>query len=192
MDQLKQFLQSIADISAQEFEESKPFFTALKLKKGDFFVKQHQICQQVGFIVQGILRIYYLNEKGQEMSTCFCTENQMVTAYKSFLFQEPSQQVIEALTDCQLLLISYQDLQHLYAKLPVWQTIGRLLAEREYMLIEQYVKVLNNESAKEKYLRLLKEQPNVIQTATVEQIASYLGITRRTLSRIRKEITTEI
>lgn len=71
-----------------------------------------------------------------------------------------------------------------------WLNIGRLIAEMEYMNMEEYASVLNNESAKDKYLRLLKEQGEVIQKTTVESIASYLGVTRRTLSRIRQEIST--
>ena len=97
--------------------------------------------------------------------------------------------ILQAIEDTQLLVIDYENLQKLYAKSVVWQTIGRVVAEREYIVMEQYASVLNNETAKEKYLRLLKEQPNVLLKANIEDIASYLGVTRRTLSRIRQEIS---
>lgn len=95
---------------------------------------------------------------------------------------------IQAIEETKLLVIDYSSLQKLYKSSPVWQNIGRKVAEQEYIVMEKYASVLNNETAKEKYLRLLKEQPTVIQKASVEDIASYLGVTRRTLSRIRKEI----
>jgi CRP-like cAMP-binding protein len=96
---------------------------------------------------------------------------------------------IQALEDTELFVIDYDKLQKLYSTSIDWQNIGRQIAEREYFIMEQYASVLNNESAKEKYLRLLNEQPEVLQKASVEDIATYLGVTRRTLSRIRQEIS---
>ena len=118
----------------------------------------------------------------------FCTENSLTTSYKSFIVQKPSSLSIQALEDTELLVIDYEHLRKLYSASPAWQNVGRTIAEKEYMVMEQYAFVLNNETAKEKYLRLLKEQPQIIQKAAVNHIASYLGITTRTLSRIRSEI----
>ena len=84
--------------------------------------------------------------------------------------------------------MDYDKLQDLYRSSRVWQNIGRLMAEMAYIDMEQYASVLNNETAKEKYLRLLEEQGEVLHKANIEHIASYLGVTRRTLSRIRQEI----
>jgi Mn-dependent DtxR family transcriptional regulator len=70
-----------------------------------------------------------------------------------------------------------------------WQSVGRLIAEKEYINMEQYSSVLNHESTKEKYLRLLEEQPEVIQKSKVKDIATYLGVSRRTLTRIRQEVS---
>jgi CRP-like cAMP-binding protein len=189
MDKFKHFLKNIAPITDSEFAESISLFTELNLKKGDFFVKQDKVCKHLGFVVNGTLRTYYINAKAEETTSCFCTENHLMTSYKSFVLQQPSNLIIQALEDTQLLVIDYDNLQKLYATRSVWQIIGRAVAEREYIVMEQYASILNNETAKEKYLRLLKEQPNVLQKASIEDIASYLGVTRRTLSRIRQEIS---
>ncbi len=132
---------------------------------------------------------FYLNDKPEETTSCFCTENSLTTSYKSFILQEPSKLSIQALEETELLVIDYRNLQKLYSTSIVWQNIGRAVAEREYIVMERYASVLNNETAKEKYWRLLKEQPNVLQKSNIEDIASYLGVTRRTLSRIRQEIS---
>ena len=134
------------------------------------------------------MRAFYINDNGEETTSCFCTENNLTTSYKSFILQQPSRLFLQAIEETDLLVISYDNLQQLYRKSAVWQTVGRAVAEREYIVMEQYASVLNTESAREKYLRLLSEQPAVLQKANVEDIASYLGVTRRTLSRIRKEI----
>ncbi len=185
----KNFIRKITPISDTEFDETIIFFQEQTLKKGDYFVKQGKICRQIAFINKGFLRTFYLNNKAEETTSCFCKENTLTTSYKSFILQQPSALSIQALEHTELLVIDYENLQELYYTSAVWQNIGRVVAEREYMVMEQYASVLNNETAKEKYLRLLKEHPAILQKATVEDIASYLGITRRTLSRIRQEIT---
>lgn len=184
----KAFLNSLTRITSAEWEQSIALFEVQTLKKGDFFVRQDSVCKQIAFINSGTLRTFYLNEKAEEVTSCFCTENSMTTSYKSFILQSPSALSIQALEETELLVIDYSALQKLYATSAVWQNIGRAMAEREFIVMEQYASVLNNESAKEKYLRLLKEQPSVLQKAKVEDVASYLGVTRRTLSRIRKEV----
>jgi CRP-like cAMP-binding protein len=158
------------------------------LKKGEFFVRQGKICRQIAFINNGTLRIFYINDKAKEITSCFCTKNSMATSYKSFILQDPSMLSIQALEDTQLFVIDFDNLQKLYSTSMAWQNIGRQIAEREYFVMEQYASVLSNESAKKKYLRLLNEQPEVLQKASVEDIATYLGVTRRTLSRIRQEV----
>ncbi len=189
MEKFKKYLSSIASISDQEFIDSSSYFSPKKLKKGDFFVRENQVCPHLAFILSGTIRMFYLNDKSEEITSCFCTENNLTSSYKSFVLQEPSHLMLQAITDIELIVISYDGLQKLYNLFPVWQTIGRAVAEQEYFRMERYAAILNNESAKEKYLRLLKEQPEVLQLANIEDIATYLGVTRRTLSRIRQEIS---
>jgi len=188
VDKFKEFLKNITPISDLEYADSIPYFKEQNLRKGDYFVESDKVCRQIGFVVKGTLRIFYLNQKSEETTSCFCTENGFTTSYKSFILQQPSQASIQALEDTQLLVIDYNSLQNLYNSSLTWQKIGRIFAEQEYMVVEKYASVLNNETAKEKYLRLAHEQPSVIKKASVADIASYLGITRRTLSRIRKEV----
>jgi CRP-like cAMP-binding protein len=189
MDRLKTFLQSLTPISDQEYEDSKSNFRVVHLKKGEYLVQQGKVCRQMAFINRGSLRTFYMNDKAKEITACFRSENSLVSSYKSFVLQEPSLLSVVALEDSELIVMDYDDLQKLYSKSMAWLNIGRLMAEREYINMEEYASVLNHETAKEKYLRLLNEQAEVLQNAKVEQIASYLGVTRRTLSRIRQEVS---
>ncbi|MGL4629649.1 MAG: Crp/Fnr family transcriptional regulator [Leadbetterella sp.] len=189
MDKFKQFLKNISPISDKEYSDTVSYFKELRLKKGDFFLKQDKICKHIGFIVTGTVRIYYLNQNAEETTYGFCQENCLTTSFKSFISQTPSHLILQAIEDTMLLTIDYDSLNLLYKNYPVWQNLGRIITQNEFLLMEQYASILNNETAKEKYLRLLKEQPTILQKATIEDIASYLGITRRTLSRIRREIS---
>lgn len=189
MDKFKQFLKNISPITDNEFADTISYFSEQILIKGDFFIKPDKVCRHIAYIVKGTLRTYYINDKAEETTSCFCTENNLTTSYKSFILQQPSNLILRAIEDTNLLVIDYVNLQKLYSKSAAWQTIGRAVAEKEYIVMEKYASILNNETAKEKYLRLMKEQPNVLQKANIEDIASYLGVTRRTLSRIRLEIS---
>lgn len=184
----KSFIQNIVPITDAEFEKSIIKFKKVTLEKGEFFIQQNKISKQIAFINSGILRTYYINDKGEEITSCFCTSNNFASSHKSFILQAPSNVAMIALEKTELLVINYDNIQKLYTESSNWQTIGRLVSEKEFIVMEQYASVLNNETAKEKYLRLLKEQPEILQKAPINYIASYLGITRRTLSRIRKEI----
>jgi CRP-like cAMP-binding protein len=189
MNDLKNFLKTLAPITDQDFEAAQHAFSELHLKKGATFLQQGMVCRQIAYVSKGSLKLFYVNEKAEAITSCFCTPNSLATSYKSFIQQQPSELSIEALENTTLWVIDYDSLQKLYSSSIVWQSLGRAVAEREYFVMEQYASVLNNESAKEKYLRLLREQPEVLQKATVEDIASYLGVSRRTLSRIRQEIS---
>lgn len=189
MNQLKTSLQSITTISDEEFENASTYFREVRLEKGESLLQEGNVCKQMAFVTKGVLRTFYLNHKAQEITHCFRTAGMFASAYRSFILQEPSFLSITALEYVELILIDYDHLQKLYQTSLVWQRIGRILAERAYIEMEDYATVLNNELAIEKYQRLLKEQPEVIQKSNVEHIATYLGVTRRTLSRIRQEVS---
>jgi CRP-like cAMP-binding protein len=189
MEQFKKYLQQLVHITDADVAQSMSYFTEVHLKKDDVYIVQGKVCRQVAFILKGTLRTYYINDKGEETTSCFCNENNFTTAFKSFVMQQPSDVSIQAIEDAALLVIDYGGLQALYQNIPIWQSISRAALEREYIVVEQYAALLNNESAKEKYTRLMEEYPTILHKASVEDIASYLGVTRRTLSRIRKELS---
>ncbi len=189
MNELKTLLQVLTSISDKEFEDSRNNFHKVYLKKGEFLLQRGQVCKQMSFVNLGSLRTFYFNNKGEEITHCFRTKNTFISSFRSFILQEPSLLSIMTLEETELVTIDYDKLQKLYNSSITWQNIGRLLTERAYIEMEEYASVLNNESAKEKYLRLINEHGEILQKASVEHVATYLGVTRRTLSRIRQEIS---
>jgi CRP-like cAMP-binding protein len=185
---LREHLKTIVPISDSDFEKSIAYFQKETLEKGEYFVKSGEVCKKSAFINFGVLRTFSQNEKGEDITYCFCDSLKFSTSFKSFITQTPSDLSIQALEKTEILSITYIELQTLYVQFPVWQGIGRMLIEKEYLVMEQYASSLNSETAKEKYLRLIREQPGLIQKVPVHYIASYLGISRETLSRIRKQV----
>jgi CRP-like cAMP-binding protein len=185
--QLNTFLQQMGPFSEHELEQSLKIFRPLTLKKGEHLVKEGDLCSTVAFISSGLLRTYYVDANGSEITYCFCGEGKFTTAFQSFISRTVSRQTIEALEDSRLFVITYDQLQALYANFPTWQEIGRRLLEREYLVMEEYASELGTKSATERYSGLLARQPAVFQKVPLQHIASYLGVSRETLSRIRKE-----
>lgn len=186
------FLNTITDFSENDFIQSQIFFKTVVLKKGDLWIQQNQVCKEIAFIKKGLLRSYYIDQKGSEVTSCFCVSGSMASSFKSFIAQQASDLALQALEKTELITISYNDLQYLYKTIPKWQEVSRILMEQEYLSLWRYAYSLNRENAMEKYLRLLNEQPEVLRKAPVQDIASYLGVSRETLSRIRKKVKVEI
>ncbi|MCE3227156.1 MAG: cyclic nucleotide-binding protein [Bacteroidetes bacterium] len=184
----KSVIRNLGSISEPVWEDSQHYFKPVSLEKGEVFLKAGEICTKAAFISSGILRTFYYNEKDEEITYCFCEAGKFSTAFQSFIEQTPSKLSIQALVPSELFVIEYADLQTLYQNFPEWQQTGRILVEREFLQLEKYASSLNLETAKEKYLRLAEQQPLVIQFAPVQYIASYLGVSRETLSRIRSQI----
>jgi CRP-like cAMP-binding protein len=151
-----------------------------KFKKGEYLVENH-----IFFINRGMARSYFLkDDKG--FTVDFQLEGEFVTAYFSFITQEPSAMFIELMENTDAVVIAYKSLHQLYNQYHSIEKIGRLIAET------QYVKRLRKEmeflsyTAEERYARLMERNPQIIQNISVKHLSSYLGIRPESLSRIRK------
>jgi CRP-like cAMP-binding protein len=184
----RQFIAQFIPVEEEAFEAARPYFREVLLQKGDFFVREGEVCGQLGYLHQGLLRSFYLHESGEEMTYCFCSDHQLECAFKSFLLEQPSGISIQALEDSRMLMISKQDLDQLFDSSLFWSRIGRSLTAREYLKMERYAADQKVENAREKYLSLLKEHPDLIGKVPLHYIASYLGISGRHLSRLRREL----
>lgn len=185
---LYSFLNSICEFSKSDFEKSSSFFKPRNLMKGEIWIDYNKICREMAFINRGLLRSSYIDGKGNEITSCFCAPNSMASSFKSFISQSPSNLQLQAIENTELLIIKNDNLQKLYKEVPVWERLGRILMEKEYLSLWNYANSLNTEQAQERYLKLMEGQPEVVNKAPVQDIASYLGITRETLSRIRKKV----
>ncbi len=185
---LRNVLLSFTDVRDTEYDDFIDLLKPVKLKKGEFFLSQGEICRNVGFLTKGILRVYYCaNDK--EYTSYFNVDNRnsLVAGFTSFLKQEPSQESIQVLEDCVLFTLSYADLQRLFEKYFSFQKIGRLMAEYNYLLAMERIYDLQHSSANYRYEKFLKLYPGLINKIPHHYIASYIGITPESLSRVRKQ-----
>lgn len=170
------------------------FFTARlklkKVKKRTKLLNVGEVERSISFIDKGIVRFFIPKEEEDKETTFgFCFNNEFVSAYDSFLTQLPSLYELETLTDVEMWSMSYEDLQEVYKKTSIGNTLGRLSSERLFLIKSKREQSLLNETAEERYLNLFDERPKLIKEIPLKYIASYIGVTAQALSRIRKRIT---
>ena len=183
--QLQSFFRFFIDFSDEELDEVWNFFRLRKLKKGDYLCKPGEIATEIGFIVKGVFRVYYLVE-GKESTRFLGCENIFIGSIPSFTTQKPSIEYVEALENSELLMLSFQDLQKMCDISPKWDRLVRYLAEYSYNEQQSRIYSLIALTAQERYEQLTKTRPDFIQRIPQYIIANYLGISPETLSRIRK------
>lgn len=181
------FLQTIQLISPLSDEAKQALSTITKtvpFTKGDYILEEGKVCNYLYFVEQGCLRGYY-NLDGKEVTYWLSTEGMFATSFYSFISRKPSYETIRALEDSSLIAIHFDDLTSLYKDFHEIETLGRLVNERYYLQLEERTYALQFLSAKERYEKMLSNNPTWLQRISLGFLASYLGITQETLSRIR-------
>lgn len=185
---LKEKIKNEIIVSNFELEHILSFFKYTILKKNEYFIRIGDYCNYVAFIKSGILRIFYINDKGEETTCYFALQNDFVTSFTSFSTGSISIENIQAIVPTELLVISKLDLEKLYKELPITQELSRKAIEKIALNMERRIFLFQNNNAEERYKYLLKNNPILIQTIPLQYIASYLGITPQHLSRLRKVV----
>lgn len=179
-------LRQIINISDEETELIKQLFTEKKIKKGEFFLCEGQVCRSVGVIGIGLVR-YYINDDGDEGTYYFGKEGDFVCDYESFLPQTPSNKNIQALEDSLIYIISHDGLQQLYQEVKEGERLGRLGIEQVFVSVLQQLSSFYRDSPEVRYQRFLKIYSGITQRVPQYYIASYVGIKPQSLSRIRRK-----
>ncbi|WP_143309037.1 Crp/Fnr family transcriptional regulator [Chitinophaga vietnamensis] len=155
--------------------------------KGSYFLREGQVCREVGFIEQGLVR-YFTNHDGEELIFDFGKEYDFVCNYQSFLDHSISTRSIQAIEDSLLYIISYDDLQILYETIREGQKFGRLACEMIYVDAISKVHSMYIDSPEQRYLRFMATYPDLLQRLPQYYISSYVGVKPQSLSRIRKRL----
>jgi len=187
--QIKAYLDQIATISNSDWAFFISKLQRREIPKKTVFLKLNAIENHISFIESGVVRLFIPKEDSEkEITFGFSFKNQFISAYDSFLTQTPSAYQLQALTKTTILSITYNDLQDVYNNTQIGNLIGRLTAERLFLLKSKREQNLLNLSAEERYLSLFKERPELLQVIPLKYISSYIGVTAQALSRIRKRI----
>jgi CRP/FNR family transcriptional regulator, anaerobic regulatory protein len=171
-------------------EEKEAFLNIVKtrtLKKNEFFLKEGEVCRSIAFIEKGSLRYYYQVED-KEISKNFAFENDVIGSFASFITQGPSLFYIEAMEETVIIELKLEDVMALYSQYPIWRNLGRILVQDQYIHLEKREASLLKDPPEKRFSSLVEEHPKIFKRVPLQYIASYLGITRETLSRYRNKV----
>lgn len=172
-------------LTPEEVNSISNQFEYSELKKDGFFVKEDNVCTQMGFLLNGGVKSFSTDGNGKENITCFKFENAFFTSYESFTLREKSKKSIQAIEDSEIMTITYHKLNALFLEIPAFLNLAKTFIEQELIEKENYLLAYNNKTAKEKYLHLLSHHPEIVKRVKVKDISSYLGITERSITRSR-------
>jgi len=184
-DLLIQTLNFIAPLSDALYRRFRETLKEEKHPKKHLLLKEGETSKKIYFINNGFARAYHITPEGKECTSWFMARGDLMISVYSFYTQQPAAENIELLEDSELLSMTWNQLQGIYADFPEYNYTGRLVTEKYYMLSEERAILFRKLSAKKRYEQLIKTHPGILQKAQLGQIASYLGISQETLSRIR-------
>jgi len=184
MSKLIDHIKTYVSLTGEAEKEIKDLILYEELKKGHELLQEGKTCDRVYFLAKGTLRGYYYF-KGKDITHWIYAEDSMVTSWHSFIRQEPAEDYLEVSEVSFLESLTHTQLNFLYKKHPTLERFGRLVIEDQIAQIDQFYKGFYFLSAKEKYQLLIAVFPSIVQRANLGHIASMLGISQETLSRIR-------
>ena len=189
--QLQPLFDYIAQFTPLSAEEQSLLELKIKIRKfskGQFVVQNGDTCKYESFVLSGSLKTFYIDNEGQEHIVMFAVENWWTADLGSFISQSPADFNVQCLENSILAQVRFEDLQQLYLGIPKLERFFRIIIEKAFVSSQK--RVINNFSlpAKERYLKFREQYPQIEQRVPQYMIASYLGITKEFLSKIRNQL----
>lgn len=185
---LKDYLHSFGFLTGEDVNDLLQYAGLREVERNVFFVREGEVSNEVGFVLSGIFRSFYTSPAGDEITYCILFPGQFITAYSSYITGNVSVENIQAVAAAELIVIPRNEIIRLSEQSTGWLRFEKMIAEQQYLELERRVFQFQKESALERYQSLLRDYPDYVKHIPLHYLASYLGITQRHLSRIRREV----
>ena len=176
------------DFTADEVKQISSVFNKINVKKGEVLYGPNDIVDTQYYIIKGCLRTFYLDNQGKEYTVQFGVSDWWISDYTAYFASERAKMTVEAIQDSTLYKISRKDQEKLFVEIPSIERFFREKLERAFAAFQKRIIAGLSQPAKERYIQFIKTYPNIEKSVKNYHIASYLGITTESLSRIRKEL----
>jgi CRP-like cAMP-binding protein len=187
--QLVQFFRNSGFFSELQLQQILGQFEEKTLQRQEWLLKEHTVCNEYFFLAEGFMRAYVQDTEGNDVTTNFFPAGQVVCEVASFFKRIPSRENIQALQDCKGYYLRFDQLNALFHAMPEFREFGRSVLVNALSSLKSRTLSMITETAETRYTQLLQNHPEIFQQAPLKYIASYLGITDSSLSRIRKEFS---
>lgn len=188
MEQLINYILQFGDLNKQQTDLIISKAKTIELKKNEYISEAGKIPKYVGFVLEGVFRFCYYNNKGEEITHYFISENSFVADYQKFEAQVVASEYVQAVTDCKLLVFSKKNWDEISNTILDWDVISAKIEKKCLLNSIEKRSPLVSEDATSRYLSFMEEFSNLVNRVPLSYVASYLGITQQSLSRIRKNI----
>lgn len=182
-------LNEVISLTEEEEEIIRSYLLPKKLRKKQYILQEGDVSKYAVFVEKGLLRSYTVNEKGNEQIVQFALEGWWISDMYSFITGEPARYNIDALEDAELLLMTKKASEELMKRVPKFLEFNFIQMRNAFVAFERRLSNMVNLSTEERYTKLVERYPDIVQRVPQHMIASYLGLTPETLSRVRKQIT---
>ena len=186
---LRKHIDKRVRLTGEEFRICSGFFVPKRVKKRQFLLQEGDVCKQLAFVTAGCLREYSIDHKGEEHIIQFAVEDWWISDLNSFLTGTASTHNIDALENSEVLLLDKAARDKMLETIPKMERFFRIILENNYIATHRRINEALSATAEERYLAFLKTYPVQAEKLPQNQIASFLGITPQSLSRIRKEMS---
>ena len=176
-------------ISDDELEYISEHLTVTEYASKDYYLKSGNVQKSIGFVVSGLMRSFYIDDKGNEITIWFTKENEYATDYSSYVRQSPAKYFLQCIEPTLVVNLPFEDMQDGYSKYKNIERYGRLVTEEVLVLQQNRLESFLFQNAEERYLDFIKRSPTLFNRVSLTDLASYLGIERQSLSRIRKSLS---
>jgi len=187
MEELIEYILQFGNLDKHQIDLITSKVKEIELRKDEYFSEAGKIPRQVGFVVEGVVSGFYYNNKGEEITRCFISENNLVVDYVNFDASTASAEYLQASTDCKLIVFSKQAWDELSHTITGWDSIKNKMVQKCLYQKSRKNPVISQD-ATTRYLEFLENYPTLTNRIALSHIASYLGVTQQSLSRIRKNI----
>ncbi|MFA0965019.1 Crp/Fnr family transcriptional regulator [Roseivirga sp. BDSF3-8] len=188
MDELIHFLLEFSNLNTRQLELVRRQVYTKKLRKDEYFSEAGKVSKEIAFVKQGILRLCYYNREGQEITKYFIAENKFAVDLNSFQTGLPSTEYLQAVEDCELLIFSDDSMKHLSETIIGWDEMVNKISSKALIDKMNRLSPMLSEDAKTRYLNFYERFPDLANRVPLNHLASFIGITSQSLSRIRKEL----
>lgn len=189
MEKFIEYILQFGHLNKQQIELITSKTTALELPKGDYYWEAGKVVRHIGFLTEGVIRVYYYNNKGEEITRYFIDENHLILSGNTIDEVYTPSEYLSAVTECKMIIFSKEDWKEITETIIGWESIiQRITAKHHREKIERRGGLVSQDGT-ERYLDFIQKFPTLVNRVPLSFIASYLGITQSSLSRIRKNIS---